>query len=139
MLEFVDMWYEVSCPECGTSNMIYYGDPNDLTGYDPEAVKCFKCGHVEVLVESFDDEDEDEYDIEVQANTGLMQPRDYEKFEDLPIVFDDYEQDGEWRRRVKRQGTIKELLEIWDIDDPHEDTEIAQVLRHLRRVLDETQ
>lgn len=139
---YVNMWYEVRCPKCGTDNMVYYGDPNDVTGYDPDAVECYKCGTVTELGEPEyfdDDEDEDEYDdLEPSADLGLVTPRDYESFEDLPIVFDDYETDGEWRRRVKRQGTVKDLLEIWDIDDECEDSEMAQVLRHLRRVLNDT-
>lgn len=62
---------------------------------------------------------------------------DHESFEDLPIVFDETEWDGEWRKTVKRQGTVKDLLEIWNIDDDCEDSEMAQVLRHLRRVMEE--
>ena len=54
------------------------------------------------------------------------------KFEDLPIIVQDYEKNGEWTRTVKRQTTIAELLKNWDIDDPNEMTEMAQVLRHLR-------
>jgi len=33
---------------------------------------------------------------------------------------------------MKRLGTVKELLEIWDIDDPEQDSEMVQVLRLLR-------
>lgn len=136
MVDYVNMWYEVRCPKCGTDNMVYYGDPSDCIGYDPEAVKCYKCGHIEKLAEDFYYDDEDEYDdLEPHVDLGLVSPRDYEKFEDLPIIFDDYETDGEWRRRVKRQGTIADLLKIWDIDDEYEDSEMAQVLRHLKRIM----
>jgi len=57
------------------------------------------------------------------------------KFEDLPIEIKEYEynKDG-WSRKVKKPGTIADLLEIWPIDDPNEDSEMAQVLRHLRRM-----
>jgi hypothetical protein len=54
------------------------------------------------------------------------------RFEDLPIIFDEVEKNGEWTRRVNRIGTISELLEIWNIDDENETSEMAQVLRHLR-------
>jgi len=55
-------------------------------------------------------------------------------FEDLPITFNDVEtsDDGNWYRSVEREGTIAELLETWDIDDPFENSAMAQVLRHLR-------
>ncbi len=54
------------------------------------------------------------------------------KFEDLPIILDDTEYLGGWQRRISKIGTIKDLLEIWDINDESETSEIAQVLRHLR-------
>lgn len=53
-------------------------------------------------------------------------------FEDLPIEMDAYEYQDGWKRTVKRSTTIKELLEIWDIN---EDAEIVQVLRHLRNCM----
>ena len=58
------------------------------------------------------------------------------KFEDLPIIFRavEYGKDG-WFKHIERDGTIAELLETWDIDDPEEMDEIAQVLRHLRNAL----
>lgn len=57
---------------------------------------------------------------------------DDSEFLALPITFDEYEQNGEWRRQVRREGTIAELLEVWDIDNESEVSEMAQVLRHLR-------
>ena len=62
------------------------------------------------------------------------------KFEDLPIIFDEteYHKDG-WKRDVRRQSTISELLKTWDIDDPTENSEMAQVLRHLRRIINNTE
>jgi hypothetical protein len=62
------------------------------------------------------------------------------KFEDFPIEFEEteYGKDG-WSRSVVRQGTIADLLEIWDIDDPEEGKcAIAQVLRHLRSILSDS-
>jgi hypothetical protein len=59
------------------------------------------------------------------------------KFEDLPIEFDDEEHNGEWSRPTRRKGTVAELLNIWDIDDPAEDSEMAQVLRYLRKLCGE--
>lgn len=54
-------------------------------------------------------------------------------FLDLPIAFDEDEVNADgWRRRVSRQGTVCELLETWNIDDPNETSAMAQVLRHLR-------
>lgn len=129
------MWYEITCPECGTSNMLYYGDPNDLTGYEPEVLECYKCGMCSEVIDDLVDDEEFE-DLCDRSDVGFMAPRDYERFEDLPITFEETEREGEWRRTVKRKGTIKELLDIWDIDDPHEDSEMAQVLRHLRRIME---
>ena len=59
------------------------------------------------------------------------------RFEDLPIKISDYEfsQEG-WRRPTTRDGTVAELLTTWDIDDPSEQTEIAQVMRYLRRIME---
>ena len=58
-----------------------------------------------------------------------------QKFEDLPIFVDETIRDGEWSKTVKRETTISELLEIWDIDDVTDESEMAQVLRHLRAAL----
>lgn len=57
------------------------------------------------------------------------------KFEDLPIVFQDTEHNGEWSKKIEREGTIRELLETFDIDDPGDKSEMTQVLRHLKRIL----
>jgi len=56
----------------------------------------------------------------------------YRLFLALPITHIETEWNGEWSRRVTREGTVKDLLDTWDIDDPDEQAEIAQVLRHLR-------
>lgn len=58
------------------------------------------------------------------------------EFLDLPIIFDEIEtsKDG-WRRTVKRQGSIRELLTIWNIDDEDDLSAMVQVLRHLRDVM----
>ena len=56
----------------------------------------------------------------------------YRLFLALPITHIETEWNGEWSRRVTRCGTVKDLLDTWDIDDPDEQSEIAQVLRHLR-------
>lgn len=60
-----------------------------------------------------------------------------EKFLNLPITFSYMESRGGWTRQMKRLGTVKELLEIWDIDDPEQDSEMAQVLRLLRTATNE--
>lgn len=36
-----------SCAKCSALQRVYNGDPNDLTLPDIDAVKCFRCGHVE--------------------------------------------------------------------------------------------
>jgi hypothetical protein len=55
-------------------------------------------------------------------------------FESLIIIMDDEEiQSHGWRRRIKRGGSVKELLDIWDIDT--DDCAVAQVLTHLRQLL----
>ena len=56
----------------------------------------------------------------------------YRLFLALPITLRSTEWNGEWSRTVARFGTVSDLLETWDIDDPDEQAEIAQVLRHLR-------
>lgn len=54
-------------------------------------------------------------------------------FEDLPIEFDDIEhQKGGWTRNIKREGSVLELLTVWDIDNPTETSAMAQALRHLK-------
>jgi protein-tyrosine-phosphatase len=61
-------------------------------------------------------------------------------FEELPITIDQRlckEIDGKiWNSDVKKDVTISNLLEVWDIDDPYETSEMAQVLRHLKRICD---
>lgn len=69
---------------------------------------------------------------QVWGSAGWVDPSSSEEFLSLPIYFDEEEKSGEWTRKVKRKGTIAELLEVWDIDDESETSEMAQVLRHLR-------
>lgn len=59
------------------------------------------------------------------------------RFEDLPIKLEEveYSTDG-WQRTVQKPGTVADLLEIWDIDDDTDISAMAQVLRHLRRVME---
>ena len=59
-------------------------------------------------------------------------PSSHRSFLELPITHFETEWNGEWSRRVAREGTVRDLLNTWDIDDPDERAEIAQVLRHLR-------
>jgi hypothetical protein len=59
-------------------------------------------------------------------------PSSHRSFLELPITHYETEWNGEWSRRVAREGTVMDLLNTWDIDDPDERSEIAQVLRHLR-------
>jgi hypothetical protein len=57
------------------------------------------------------------------------------RFEDLPITFKDdvvVSDCGSWHKYIEREGTIAELLETWDIDNPFENSAMVQVLRHLR-------
>ena len=59
------------------------------------------------------------------------------EFKDLPIVLKETERNGEWSRAVYRDSSIAELLETWNIDDPQEESEMAQVLRYLRDAVNE--
>jgi len=59
----------------------------------------------------------------------------YRSFLDLPITLTSTEWNGEWSRQVERVGAVKDLLATWDIDDPDEQSEMAQVLRHLRTAI----
>ena len=54
----------------------------------------------------------------------------------LPITFDSVERKEGWSRTIERVGTVGELFEIWDIDNPEETSEMAQVLRLLRTAMD---
>lgn len=126
----MDTWYEVRCPACDTQNMAYSGDPNDPTGCDDDALKCYGCERVLQLTER------DGYDADF-LEIGRVRPRKYENFLKLPITFMEKQPMGEWTRDIERQGTVEELLKTWDIDDPTENSEMAQVLRHLRRVLND--
>lgn len=54
------------------------------------------------------------------------------RWEDLPLIVDETEHDGEWSRKVERVKTVGSLLEIWDIDDESDHSAMAQVLRYLR-------
>ena len=60
------------------------------------------------------------------------------RFEDLPIEIDDTEyRPGGWHRSTTKNGTIADLLETWNIDDPTESCEFAQVLRYLKQAMAE--
>ena len=62
-----------------------------------------------------------------------MTPEEY--FENLPIKTTELIFEEGWNKRIPSWSNIKELLKTWDIDDPKEETEIAQVLRHLKRII----
>lgn len=34
---------KITCPGCGAVNYLSAGDPNDLTGFDPEGLRCRQC------------------------------------------------------------------------------------------------
>ena len=36
-------WYEMKCPDCRGKSFVNGGDTSDMTGYDPENVKCPYC------------------------------------------------------------------------------------------------
>lgn len=44
------------CGECGAKQLVYFGDPNDLTQPDVDAVECCYCGAVEPIDPDGDDE-----------------------------------------------------------------------------------
>jgi hypothetical protein len=56
-------------------------------------------------------------------------------FMDLPMAIKTREWNGEWSRLVTRSGTIRDILDDWDIDDERDQSEVCQLLRHLRRVM----
>jgi hypothetical protein len=43
----VDTWGKWYCPKCGAHNKVCFGDLNDQTAPDVEAVKCHNCGHID--------------------------------------------------------------------------------------------
>lgn len=62
------------------------------------------------------------------------------KFEDLPITSDVIERKpGGWHRWVKKEITIKDLIEdaVLALDDPEDQSELTQILRHLRNAMTE--
>ncbi len=65
----------------------------------------------------------------------------YDKqFEDLPISIRGRSQISHDTYQITiNQVTIKDLLDIWNIDDINENSEMAQVLRHLRAAVAEAQ
>lgn len=63
------------------------------------------------------------------------QPADDSAFLSLPINFEEMKWEGPHGWKVTRQGKVAELLEIWNIDDENEKSEMAQVLRHLREAM----
>jgi hypothetical protein len=65
----------------------------------------------------------------------------YDKqFEDLPISIRGRSPVSHNTYQITiNQITIKDLLDIWNIDDIYEDSEMAQVLRHLRAAVAEAQ
>jgi hypothetical protein len=62
--------------------------------------------------------------------------KEYKRFEDLPILIADEEYKNGWRRTFKKEGTIADLLDIWDIDDDENMSEMAQVLRYLKKYVE---
>lgn len=36
-------WYEFKCPNCQANCFVDYGDPVDLTGFDPDGFECWNC------------------------------------------------------------------------------------------------
>lgn len=56
-----------------------------------------------------------------------------DRFYNLPIVMNEIEtQPGGWTRNIQKNGTVKDLLNIWNIDGEKDMSEMAQVLRHLK-------
>jgi hypothetical protein len=39
-------YYCESCRHCRKQNMVYGGDPEDITGFDPTGFKCWHCGEI---------------------------------------------------------------------------------------------
>ena len=92
-------------------------------------------------------------DAKWPANTQDQQPRTKEaanmsdtnersvasagsgSFMDLPMTLLSREWDGEWSRLTMRSGTIRDILDDWDIDDEQDQSEVCQLLRHLRRIM----
>ena len=56
-----------------------------------------------------------------------------DRFYNLPIVLNEIErQPGGWTRNIRKNGTVKDLLDTWDINDKNDMSEMTQVLRHLK-------
>jgi hypothetical protein len=51
-----DTWSKEFCPACKSGNWVNYGDPEDITGVDVDALCCWNCSQVFwISVESAED------------------------------------------------------------------------------------
>lgn len=60
----MESWAKFYCPACEKANWVCYGDLEDCTVFDPEALECHSCSKKWMIVEPheccwYDDEDED--------------------------------------------------------------------------------
>lgn len=62
-----------NCPKCKTRNWVNYGDPDDITGYDIEAVHCYDCGHY-YWIEDSNSYHQEDTKPEDYAETGFPTP-----------------------------------------------------------------
>lgn len=98
-------------------------DINDFIIFEGDIVRC-----KDKLIEVTDELDSNE-SYEIVGN--IHEPP--QTWKDLPVVFDEqYALGGGTYKTQKRKGKVGELLDIYDIDDPLEDSTFAQVLRLLR-------
>lgn len=44
LASYIESWMRLLCPHCQVSNWVCQGDVTDCTGYDPEVIRCWKCG-----------------------------------------------------------------------------------------------
>lgn len=68
-------WYTIhiyKCDGCDEKFYYNYGDMNDMTGYDPDAIKCPHCGHIEVVSDNLlDSESIDDWADDGEPMSGL--------------------------------------------------------------------
>jgi len=78
-----EIWYRIWCPnpECGTTNWVYGGDPQDCTFCDSEAVKCHKCGQCWWVDSEWKDMVGEDASVEDHAEEGDPAPSGCQKIE----------------------------------------------------------
>jgi hypothetical protein len=72
----MSIYYDATCPECKTLNLVDNGDPDDMTACDVETFRCWKCKTV-VRVPEFNGDPFTINNDQDDADTDGIQLRDH--------------------------------------------------------------